>query len=331
LSEALVSVVTPFHNSDAYLAECIESVLAQSHQCFEYILVDNCSTDRSGEIAEAYAQRDSRIRLIRRSSLLSQVQNYNAALAEISDSSRYCKLVQADDAIAPDCLRLMVQAFEQSESVGLVSSYYLKGNTVCGSGFPAGSSLINMLSGKEMARLYLRTSLFVFGSPTAVMYRSSIVRQQRPFYDESRLHEDTEKCMQILQEWEFGFVRQILCWLRVENESISGRSRNFLPESLDGYIIVQRYASTFLDAAEAQALKREAKREYYRALVYGGLRSWHAGYWRYHREGLKSLGQVLDLPYLTLQAAMEALSMAVNPGTTVTRALRAWRRRFGNF
>ena len=329
MSEPLVSVVTPFHNTEAYLSECTESVLAQTYPCFEYILVDNCSTDRSGEIAEAYARRDSRIRFIRRSSLLTQVQNYNAALAEISEASRYCKIVQADDTIAPDCLRLMVQAFEQSESIGLVSSYYLKGNQVRGSGFPAGASFLSVLSGKEMARLYLRTSLFVFGSPTTVMFRSSIVRAQRPFFDESRLHEDTEKCMQILQEWDFGFVRQILSWLRVDNESISGRSRNFLPESLDGYIIVQRYASTFLDAEEAQALKREAKRQYYRALVYGGLRSRQGGYWEYHKEGLKSLGQKLDLPYLALQAGMELMSMAANPGMTASRVLRAWRKRGG--
>jgi glycosyltransferase involved in cell wall biosynthesis len=325
LNDPLVSVVTPFHNTDAYLAECIESVLAQSYRCFEYILVDNCSTDRSGEIAELYAQRDSRIRFIRRSSLLSQVQNYNAALAEISGSSHYCKIVQADDTIAPDCLRWMVQAFEQSESVGLVSSYYLKGNTVRGSGFPVGSSLICHLPGKEMARIYLRTNLFVFGSPTAVMYRSSILRGQYPFYDESRLHEDTEKCMQILEQWDFAFVRQILSFIRVENESISSRSRNFLPESLDGYINVQRYASKFLDAEEAHALKRESKRQYYRALAYGLMRG-HRGFWRYHKEGLKTLGQTLDIPYLALQAGMEALSMAVNPGTTLARALRALRR-----
>ena len=57
----LVSVVTPFYNSTQYLAECIESVLAQTHGEFEYILSDNCSTDGSTDIAESYARRDSRI------------------------------------------------------------------------------------------------------------------------------------------------------------------------------------------------------------------------------------------------------------------------------
>src|ERR1700691_640839 len=97
MKEPMVSVVTPFHNTAPYLAQCIESVLAQSYSRFEYILADNCSTDGSGEIAETYARLDARIRLVRREQVLSQVQNYNSSLAVISEVSQYCKIVQADD------------------------------------------------------------------------------------------------------------------------------------------------------------------------------------------------------------------------------------------
>ena len=60
--QPLVSVVTPFYNTADYLRECIESVLAQTYTRFEYILVDNQSTDGSAEIAAEYSKRDSRIR-----------------------------------------------------------------------------------------------------------------------------------------------------------------------------------------------------------------------------------------------------------------------------
>jgi len=319
VSQPLVSVVTPFHNTAPYLAQCIESVLAQSYTRFEYILVDNCSTDGSGEIAETYARRDPRIRLIRRPQLLSQVQNYNAALTEISGDSQYCKIVQADDWIFPDCLRLMVQAFEQSESIGLVSAYDLKGNTVRGSGFPYGKPL---LPGKELARLCLRTGLFVFGSPTTVMYRSSLVRSQQPFYDEALLHEDTEKCMQILETCDFGFVYQVLSFLRMDDESISAAFRTFQPEALDRYILVQRYAPVFLEADEARALQKHTKRWYYDVLAHQALRFQGHDFWHYHQGGLKTLGETLDWPYLTQKIGWGLLGMIANPGSTALRVLR---------
>ena len=141
-----VSVVTPFYNTTRYLTQCIESVLAQSYCEFEYILMDNCSTDRSAEIAKTYARRDPRIRLIQCSEFVSQLRNYNRALMEISDASQYCKIVQADDYIFPQCLELMVQAFEQSKSIGLVSSYWLHGDVIAGSGYPYSTP---MLPGRE--------------------------------------------------------------------------------------------------------------------------------------------------------------------------------------
>ena len=324
MSEHLISVVTPFRNTAPYLAECIESVLAQTYSRFEYILSDNGSTDGSLEIAETYARRDPRIRLIRQTQFHSQPRHYNLALAEISPASRYCKIVQADDTIFPECLQSMLAVFERSESIGLVSSYYLKGNTVRGSGFPHRTPV---LPGREMARLYLRTGVYVFGSVTTVMYRSSLVRDCQPFYSESLLHEDTEKCMQILEQWDFGFVPQVLSFLRVDNVngSISGGVLDFQPDALDWYIIVQRYAGVFLDEREAAALRKGSRRGYYRVLSEEAVRLREPAFWQYHRGGLKTLGEELDWGYLALQVGRQALRMIANPGTTLAR-MRGYRR-----
>jgi glycosyltransferase involved in cell wall biosynthesis len=320
----LVSVVTPFHNTASFLAECIESVLAQTYSEFEYIVVDNCSSDGSYEIAESYARRDARIRLIRWTALLTQVQNYNAALAEISAGSKYCKIVQADDFIFPDCLRLMVEAFEQSESIGLVSAYDLKANVVRGSGFPLRKS---PFTGSDAARLYFRSGVFVFGSPTTVMYRSSLVRETQAFFDESLVHEDTEKCFEILRNWDFGFVYQVLSFLRTGNASISAAVRNLAPDALDRYILAQRYGSVFLDEGEARERKKYERREYYDVLAQAAVHFRGAPFWRYHKAGLKTLGETIDRPYLLLQIVRALLQIVLNPGASAGRLLRYWKRR----
>ncbi len=323
MNQPLVSVATPFYNTAPYLAPCIESVLAQTYSNFEYILSDNCSTDGSTDIAESYARRDSRIRLIRQPKFLSQVPHYNNAIATIAPESKYCKIVQADDCIFAECLQAMVQAFEQHESIGLVSSYDLKGNTLRGSGYPYRTLF---LSGKEMARLYLRTGIYVFGSPSTVMYRSSLVREQNPFYQDGLLHEDTEKCMQILEHWDFGFVHQVLSYLRADNESISSAVRSYRPQILDRYIMVQRYASRFLDSDEAAELKRKSKYTYYSVLAEELIRLRGAGFWNYQREGLKTLDETLDRSYLGLLVARQLLWTLCNPGIMLLLGLEIFER-----
>jgi glycosyltransferase involved in cell wall biosynthesis len=318
VTQPLVSVVTPFFNTAPYLAECIESVLAQTYSNFEYILADNCSTDESYKIAERYAQRDRRIRLMRYLEFVSQIKNYNRTLKEISDLSEYCKIVQADDYIFGDCLKLMVQAFEQSASIGLVSSYRLNGEYVDGSGYPYPKPIF---AGRKCGQFFLRTSINIFGSQTTVMYRSSLVRNHQPFFDESLPHADLEKAMEILASWDFGFVHQLLSFSRVQEGSITSSILKFYPYALDRFFIMQRYASVFLEADEASRLKRVSKRVYYSLLARETLHFRDRSFWEYHNDGLNQLGQNLDWSYLALQIGLELLRKVSNPGRTIMRAL----------
>jgi teichuronic acid biosynthesis glycosyltransferase TuaG len=159
-NEPKVSVVTPFYNIHEYLAEAIESVLAQNYKNFEYLLVNNQSTDGPREIATRLRTRASA--LFDNPAFVGQTENYNGAFKRVAADAKYVKMVQADDAICPDSLRLMVAVGEQKPRIGLVSSYYLHGDEPSGSGLPRN---VTQLSGREVCRLMLLTKKFVLELP----------------------------------------------------------------------------------------------------------------------------------------------------------------------
>src|SRR6266850_1561334 len=144
------------YNGAEYLSECIESILAQTYQNWDYTIVDNCSTDASLKIARHYASKDSRIRVHENQQFLRVIPNHNAALRQISPASKYCKVVFADDWIFPECLEKMLALAEEHPSAGLVGAYCLEGRQVICTGLPYSSSLVG---GREICRQHLLSRL----------------------------------------------------------------------------------------------------------------------------------------------------------------------------
>src|SRR6185369_8345906 len=190
-----VSMVTPFFNTGYYLEQCLESVLAQTFEDFEYVLVDNHSTDQGAEIAADYAAKDERIRLTKPPRFLPQCDNFNYALRQISPASAYCKMVLADDWLYPQCLAEMVAVAEANPTIGLVSSYWLADTTVWGAGLPVDRSVCG---GHEVARAHLRDGTFPSGHQSTVMYRAAIVRRSPAFFTNRTVFFDTDAALRIL-------------------------------------------------------------------------------------------------------------------------------------
>lgn len=312
-SEPLVSVVTPFYNTERYLEACIESVLAQTYRNFEFILVDNCSTDESSAIAQSHAKKDPRIRFLTNSRFLTQVQNYNAALEQISPESHYTKIVQADDLIYPNCLEEMVRVAETDSRVGLVSSFTLKGDWVSLDGYPFESSVV---PGREVAAHELRMGCRFHGSPTTVMYRSEIVRQRRPFYDEGKNHEDTENCFEVLEEWKFGFVRQVTSFCRVDPDSMLSRIRNIdqrwgLVENL---IMMHRFGPRFLPEAEFRERWANLEKRYRNHIASSAWFVRDPEFWDYHRSSLRPIQYELGPGTVRSLAVKYLLALPFHPG-----------------
>jgi len=320
----LVSVVTPFYNTARYLDECIRSVRGQSMADFEYVLLDNCSTDGSRQIAIRHAEADRRIRIVTNDRLLDQVENYNRALTLISAESRYCKIVQADDWIHRRCLDEMVTLAETDAQIGLVSSLRLVGRAVGGTGLPYDKCVFD---GRDIGRQQLAQGRFYFGSPTTVMYRADLVRDRRPFFESGRLHEDTERCYEILSTWKFGFVHEVLSFSRTENESVMARARRFNAMALDRLICIERFGPLYLDADLLATTRQRQWHAYYRYLGGQWLTNRDPEFWEYHRKGLASIGRALPMTTVCRYAALKICSYFFNPGDTATSVARAIRGR----
>ena len=325
--EPLVSIVTPFRNTDKYLTECIESVLAQTYNNWEYILVNNCSSDLSAAIAEKYAKKERRIRLIHNDVFLSQVQNYNHALRQISRESKYCKIVQADEWIFPECLRQMVKIAEDNPSVGIVGSFWLKGEKVSQFGLPSGKTTE---VGREICRSNLLRGKYYFGNPTSLLIRSEIIRSRNPFYNEGRLNEDTEACYEILIHWDFGFVHQVLTFWRMDNvnDSLSSNTVNFDPDYfLTTLIHARKQGPIFLDEKEYKVVLKRIEQEYYSFLGKSIFTGKGRKFWDYHRRGLETIGVKLFSLKLVIYAAIVLLNLFLNPKSTFERMIKVCARR----
>jgi glycosyltransferase involved in cell wall biosynthesis len=256
--QPLVSVVTPVYNGVDYIAECIESVLGQTYENWEYVIVDNCSTDATLEIARGYAARDRRVRVVAKDVFVDQLTSANRSLREISPESKYTKVLHADDWLFPECLERMVDLADRNPAVGVVSSYRLDETRVTLTGL---SYSISVLPGREICRSTLlgEPYPYLFGSPTSLLIRSDLIRARDPFYDPDynltekyAFTEDVAACCEILRESDFGFVHQVLTFTRRDGRSpfaTFSRLGANRPEQLN---LLLRYGPVYLTKAEYQ-------------------------------------------------------------------------------
>ena len=259
--ELPVSVVTPVHNGAEYLAECIESVLGQTHTNFEYTIVDNASTDGTPELASRFAGLDSRVRYLRFEEKVDAHSNHNRAFQTISPESAFCKVVQADDWLYPECLEKMLGVASSDARIGLVSAFRIWDTVVDLDGLPPGRSAY---LGHEILRRSLLGTLHVTGAPTAVLYRADLLRTRVPFFRVDIEHADTDAAYWALRENDFGFVHQVLSFARRQPNARmewAARMNTYGPENIR---FLLRYGKEVLSPDEYRQRMHAVLRHYIR-------------------------------------------------------------------
>ena len=110
---ALISVIVPVYNVETYLPRCVDSILAQTYENLEIILVDDGAKDHSGKICNEYAAKDSRIRVIHKpNGGLSSARNEGIEAA----TGEYLAFVDSDDWIEPDAYEHMLGLMEKYDA-----------------------------------------------------------------------------------------------------------------------------------------------------------------------------------------------------------------------
>jgi glycosyltransferase involved in cell wall biosynthesis len=311
-----ISVLTPVYNGAPFLAECIESVLAQSYANWEYIIVDNCSTDGTLALAEEYARRDARIRIVTNEIFVNCEENHNNAFRQISDRSAYCKVVSADDRLLPQCIETMVRFAVQNPGVGIVGSYQQRGDKVRWEGLPKD---ISVLSGREACRMHLLEGIYVLGNPTNTLYRSDLIRSTGFFFPHSEPHADASACYEYLDNCDFGFIHEVLSISREHDGQVSAGLPQLRAEEIAYLDILIRYGRRYLAETEFTARRDEILDYYYGMLASCALRMKGHDFWRFHQPRLKSLGYDLDWRRVLFEAMRKLGRQLRSPGATLRK------------
>lgn len=113
-----VSIILPVYNGEKYLALAIESILQQTYSNFELIIIDDCSTDKSNQIAKSYMKIDSRIKVYKnkKNKKLPKTLNYGFHLA-IGDLFTW---TSDDNILKPEAIEEMVNVFEKKSDIDFV-------------------------------------------------------------------------------------------------------------------------------------------------------------------------------------------------------------------
>ena len=116
-----ISVIIPVYNTEQYLSRCLDSILSQSFDDFELLLIDDGSTDSSGAICDSYAEKDSRVRVFHKENGgVSSARNLGLDNAK----GEWIYFVDSDDEVLPDGLLTMVNCI--SEEVDVVMGGFVE-------------------------------------------------------------------------------------------------------------------------------------------------------------------------------------------------------------
>lgn len=214
---AVVSVCIPTFNYARFLPDAIGSVLSQTFDDFELLVVDNCSTDGTGGLVEDFARREPRLRYYKNASNLGLGANFNRAM-ELANGE-YVKILCADDWLAPRALEKSVAALVRHPEAAMVTTARLlvsEARRPLGVERYCGDACV--VSGRAAIKRCLFGANHI-GEPSAVTFRRALA--SRGFDEQYSQLLDLEMWFRLLEQGALVCVPEPLAMIRRHGAQIT--------------------------------------------------------------------------------------------------------------
>ena len=196
MTTPLISVIVPVYRVEEYLERCVKSILSQTYENLEVILVDDGSPDQCPAICDACAEKDARVKVIHQENKgLSGARNAGIDAA----SGEYLAFVDSDDYVSPHFIEELYQLLQDTGcAIGQCRFSYVKGDGLVEEGDSAfciyrGESLMEQLYGPEE-----KATCFVVAWNK--LYRAELFKETGSRYPEGRIHEDEATTYRLFHE-----------------------------------------------------------------------------------------------------------------------------------
>jgi glycosyltransferase involved in cell wall biosynthesis len=235
---ALISVIMPVYNEEKYLRKSVQSILDQTFPHFEFIIINDGSSDRSAEILDQFAQTDKRIQIVHQENKgLATSLNVGLQMAR----GKFIARMDADDISLPKRLEIQSGILLNDNSVGVCHSRFSLIDSE-GKAIP-----FRKRAGFRFSSLQTRWTLIwrnCIGHPT-VMIRREILNKYNLSYNVSAICEDYDLWCRLIEVTEFVAIRQPLLLHRLHSESFAANhGEQYLISCSD---IIDRNLNKYID------------------------------------------------------------------------------------
>lgn len=262
ISEPLISVIVPVYNVEDYLDQCLESIVGQSYRHLEILVVDDGSTDGSGNKCDLWAERDERIRVIHQpNGGLSAARN--TALDAMT--GEWVIMVDSDDVLHPDAASVLLDTIQREKADIVIGDYTIVEEHETPQWPVADKKSICNTYSQEQALLAVFYQRRLTHSAWARIYHASLFGDIR--YPVGRLYEDLaiiypllKKCDKVVK------IDKVVYGYRQRESSILG---NFSPRRADVLEICEGLESQTLNQDEkyCKAIRSRLLSAYFNILL----------------------------------------------------------------